>query len=291
MTVRGGPGTISALVLALSLPLLAGACGHAQTGHAEAPPLTIDVFDVGQGDAVLVRSPEGHAVLYDGGPDAEQVARALDALGIERLDLVIASHNHADHIGGLARVVERFRPRYFMDNGIPHTTRSYERLLLAVEASGAELLEPTARTIELGSVALRVIPPPGRASWGQNDNSVAVAVELGRFRALLAGDAEGRAWAWWLEQHPTSLRPVDLLKASHHGSRHGDVAGALDRLRPRVVVIGVGAGNPYGHPHDGALELYRRAGARILRTDRDGSVRIEAWATGEMRVTHPHPHP
>jgi beta-lactamase superfamily II metal-dependent hydrolase len=87
------------------------------------------------------------------------------ANGVSAVSLAIASHNHADHIGGLAEVVGLFRPQFYMDNGVPATTRTYERLLGAVNAAGSQLLEPTLRRIQLGEVWLQVVPPPGIAAW------------------------------------------------------------------------------------------------------------------------------
>ena len=247
------------------------------------PPLRIAFLDVGQGDAVLIESPSGQAVLYDGGPASEAAVRYLEQRGVDTLDLVVASHNHADHIGGLAAVVRRYRPRFYLDNGIAATTLTYRRVLEAVDAAGSQLLEPTSRRISLGEAVLHVLPPPGQPGWDQNDNSVGLLVEYGTFRLLLAGDAEGRQWEWWLRQPAALLQPVHVHKASHHGSRNGDTARALSRLRPEVVVIGVG-GNSYGHPHAEALALYQSQGATVYRTDQHGTVVVEAQRSGQYRI-------
>ncbi len=272
------------------LALVLGACAAppapipADRPIEPAGELEIHVLDVGQGDAILIRTPEGRTVLYDGGPSRTAALDHLRELGVESLDLVVASHPHADHIGGLAAVIEAYRPPSVLDNGLPHTTQTYERYLVAVHEAGSRLLEPEARTLTLGSVALDVLPPPGVASWGLNDNSVGIVVRFGAFRMTLGGDAEGRQWAWWLDEGHVPEGPVEVHKASHHGSRNGDTAGAIGRLAPRTVVIGVGAGNQFGHPHDEALALYRGVGATIVRTDRDGTVSITATSDGRFRV-------
>jgi competence protein ComEC len=197
---------------------------------------------------------------------------------------VIASHAHADHIGGLPGILVAYRPGFVLDNGIPHTTATYERFLAAVEASGASLLEPTRRTITLGDVRLHVLPSPVRAAWGHNDNSVGVIVEYGAFRASLTGDAEARLFAWWLETVPDLLGRVSVHKASHHGSEHGDTDAALARLRPEIVIASAGPGNAYGHPHGAALARYAAAGAVVYRTDRNGTLVVHASADGTHRV-------
>jgi competence protein ComEC len=249
--------------------------------------LELHFFDVGQGDAVLIRAPSGRSVLYDGGPDGERLMALLDSAGVTSLELVIASHNHADHIGGLAEVIERYRPRFVLENGIPHTTRTYERFLRAVVTAGSQRLEPGRRTIMLDSVRLVVLPPPGNAALGQNDNSVGLRVEFGEFSATMLGDAEPRQQDWWLGTHPYLFGPVQVHKASHHGSANGDTPAMLGVLRPSVVVIGVGADNRYGHPHPDMLTLYREFGVDVYRTDVHGTVKILAQEDGKIHILTP----
>jgi competence protein ComEC len=244
------------------------------------PGLELHFFDVGQGDAVLIRAPDGRAVLYDGGESGDRLLAHLERVGVTSLELVIASHNHADHIGGLAAALERYRPRFVLENGIPHTTRTYERFLRAVADAGSQLLAPSRRVILLDSVRLTVIPPPGVAPMGHNDNSVGLLIEYGEFRATLLGDSEPDQQRWWLEHHGDLLGPVHVHKSSHHGSARGDTPEMLRSLRPEAVIIGVGADNRYGHPTDAALALYRDVGARVYRTDRHGSVTVEAGGGG-----------
>jgi competence protein ComEC len=103
---------------------------------------------------VLIRAPGGQVVLYDGGRYRDRALQYLQAAGVTRVDLVIASHADFDHINGLIDVVSFYRPRFFMANGVPHTTQTYAALLEAMAAAGSQLLEPTARTITLGEVSL-----------------------------------------------------------------------------------------------------------------------------------------
>jgi competence protein ComEC len=269
---------------AAPLPRVAAPIG-ASDPDAISPVLTLRFLDVGQGDAVLIRAPTGQTVLYDGGDRGSDLVGRLRALGVTEITLVIASHNHADHIGGLADVIRSFRPTYVMENGLPHTTRTYERFLEAIEAAGSQLLEAERRTIRLGDAELIIIPPPGRSSWDQNENSIGVLVRYGSFRATLMGDAEHRQFGWWLQSHRDVFEPVHVHKASHHGSRNGDTPAALRALRPEVVVIGLGGDNSYGHPHAEALARYQQVGATICRTDTHGEISIEASPDGAYRVT------
>ena len=247
--------------------------------------LELHFIDVGQGDAVLVQAPDGQVVVYDGGRSAMTALEYLRSIGVQNVNLVIASHAHADHIGGLVEIVDTYRPGFFLDNGIPHTTLVYERLLNAVLAAGSQLLEPGERRISLGEVTLHVLPVPGLSSWGHNDNSVGVMVEYGEFRASLTGDAEPRQFDWWLATVPEAFAPVQVHKASHHGSRNGDTEAGLARLQPKVVVVSAGANNPYGHPHTAALERYATVGATVYRTDLHGHVIVQADRDGSFEVT------
>jgi competence protein ComEC len=280
------------VLLALSLGLGTFGCTAPGTGLPAsgtpdlAPPpglLSLHFLDVGQGDAVLIEAPTGQHVLIDAGP-SEEVVETLRSLGVESLDLFIVSHNHADHIGGAAEVLRSFPVRFFLDSGIPHTTLTYQRMLEALEESEVPVLDPEYRAIDIGPVLLTILPPPGDPDLGHNDNSVGVTLSFGAFRASFAGDAEGRLWRHWLSAHPEDLAPVDVHKASHHGSRNGDIPEAMERLRPTLVVISAGGENRYGHPHPEALELYRRAGAEVQVTAGSGPVRIRARGDGSFRV-------
>lgn len=242
----------------------------------------IHFLDVGQGDAAVIRSPEGKVALVDAGRGGSVLA-ALAALGIESIDIVIASHAHADHIGGLQRVITSVPVRYYMDNGEPHTTATYMNLMRTLEASEITYLEATERTIELGSVKLRVLPPPG---WSDhNNNSVGLVVEYGEFKALFTGDSEAGELQYFLSR---GVPDVTVLKAPHHGSRNGVTPAWLDTTRPEVVVISCGLNNQYGHPHEWALRYYEAVHAEVFRTDLDGNVTVRAVAKGSFDVVTGH---
>ena len=243
---------------------------------------------MGQGDATLIRSPTGQVALIDAGPahsaDSPGIGDHLRRLAVDRIDLLVASHNHADHIGGVPEVLGIVPVRFFMDNGIPHTTLTYRRMLEAMLEADVPLLEPERRTIDLGAVVLEILPPPGDEALGHNDNSVGVVLRYGDFRATFAGDAEETLWGYWLRTTPEALEPVHVHKASHHGSRNGDIPEAIERLRPEWVVVSAGRGNRYGHPHAEALALYRSVGARVVTTARAGSITVRVAPDAEFAV-------
>ena len=242
-------------------------------------------LDVGQGDAVLIRSPSGQNVLYDGGRRDVEVLGYLREMNVQSLDLVIASHSDADHIGGLAEVVRYYKPRFFMDNGVVHPTQIYRSLLEAVQAAGSQLLEASGQRIGVGEASLQILPPPADVSLDSNDQSIGLVISYGAFTAAMTGDTEGAELNWWANNTPSLLEPVDIYKSSHHGSSNGDTPLSMDRFSPEVVVISVGADNSYGHPTQEALRLYQAVGATIYRTDQQGTVTVEARADGSYTVT------
>lgn len=205
----------------------------------------------------------------------------LRALRVDTIDLLVASHNHADHIGGITGVLAGTTVRFYLDNGVPHTTATYERTIQAVATRGVQYLRPTARTITLGAARLLVLPPPPHAQ-DQNNSSVGILIDYGAFRALLTGDSEQLELQYWLEHD--SIPRVTVVKVAHHGSRNGTSRAWAERTRPAVAVISVGAGNSYGHPSPQAVAQWEAVGARVYRTDRDGTVIIQAKRDGSYIV-------
>jgi beta-lactamase superfamily II metal-dependent hydrolase len=238
--------------------------------------LTVDFLDVGQGDSILIRSPEGKTALIDAGPTRDGAVRALQRKGIESLDLVIVSHHHSDHYGGMAQVVHDFKPKYFVATGSAHTTKSYLKLLEAVRKEGITAIEPTAklRKIELGTVTLTMFPQPPENHRDENDNSIGVRLQFGQFAVLLTGDSESDERRWWITHNPDLIRDCTILKLAHHGSRNGTDQRWLDLVQPEIVVASLGRDNDYGHPHSETLSLLRRNEIPLLRTDQRGTITI-----------------
>lgn len=257
---------------------LVAQCLAVSVAPAQEPSLLILQINVGQGDAALAITPTNKRLLIDAGRSDADVANFLSLLGIDTLHLVVASHNHADHIGGMATVLSHFVTRAYLDNGIPHTTATYARTLAAIERSGAQYLNPTARTISLDSVRVRVISPPFDQA-DQNNGSVGLLLEFGEFRALYTGDSEQRELEAWVRAG--GIPHVTLLKVAHHGARNGTTESWIATTRPRVVLISVGP-NGYGHPAPEVELAWQRSGARVYRTDVHGH--IEVIATRDARL-------
>ena len=280
------------LALLLSLILILTSCGVSITELEPVKPdpnlptgeVKVHFIDVGQGDAVLIQGTGGQNVLYDGGRRNADALEYLQRIGITKLDIVIASHPDADHVGGLDKVIEFYKPRFYMDNGVIATTQVYKDVLEAVSTAGTSLLDSTRRTISLGEATLEIIPPPNDPDFNRNNNSIGLILDFGDFETALTGDAEEEEFAWWLSNTPEYLREVEIYKSAHHGSSNGDTAEGIAVLSPEVVVIGVGEGNNFGHPTNQALELYESVNATVLRTDEKGDVVITGISDGSYSI-------
>jgi beta-lactamase superfamily II metal-dependent hydrolase len=261
----------AALLLALSTP-----------ARAKDSRLRVDFIDVGQGDAALITSPTGKTVLIDGGPH-EASASLVSFLGERRrgpLDLILLTHRHADHLGGLPAVVETIGARMFMDAPTPHPGREREHLMHALERAHVPIRDATpGRRIDLGSGAtLTLIGPPEPPIVGSrsdvNANSVVARLDFGETSFLFMGDAETPTERWLLARRADVRARV--LKVAHHGSRFSSTARFLDAVAPAIAVISVGAGNDYHHPAPGTLRRLQGRGVTIHRTDLEGTVTIES---------------
>jgi competence protein ComEC len=268
--------TRARLAAALAILVLLAAVAFAG-GEGREPPLAalrVTALDVGQGDATLLEPPRGDPVLVDGGPPGEGAASALDRLGVDRLAAVVVTHDQSDHAGGLFEVLAS-RPVAALVTAEPAP-----RLEAAARAAGARVV-PVAEGsgLDFGPLRLDVLWPPRDAVAGTAagaDPNAASLVLAARYRAwdvLLTGDAESEA---------TDLDPgpVDVLKVAHHGSDDAGLAALLDRSAPRVALIEVGAGNPYGHPTPATLATLAERSLCILRTDLDGDLTVEVGQAG-----------
>jgi competence protein ComEC len=283
--------------LVVSVSGLAGALivWPALAGMAARGTVEIVVLDVGQGDAIAIRSPRGRWALIDAGPatdgfDAGErvVLPYLRRRGAGRLEALILTHPDLDHIGGAEAVLDGLDVRTVFDPGIPSPGSAYLDVLESVDREDAPWLPLRAgRTVELDGVELRVLSPPGDGdhepgAWSRNDGSVVLLLRFGDFTALLTGDAEAEAEARLVRTGGTG--PVDVLKVGHHGSSTSTTPTFLERVAPQAAVISVGRGNRYGHPAPEVMARLEAMGVRIYRTDRDGTLTVRARREGTFQV-------
>jgi len=269
---HGAVAAVAAAALLPWLPLLPRPGGWAEL-HA---------IDVGQGDAIALRSSRGRWVLVDAGrawrggdAGASTVVPYLRRAG-GPLVATIITHAHADHVGGMASVVRALRPRRLYDPAFVAPGGSYRAALRTAREIGAtwQRVRP-GDSLVVDDVVLRFLAPD--SAWAAslddpNDASTIVLARIGSVRFLLTGDAE-RGEEEWLLARAASLR-ADVLKVAHHGSSTSSTDAWLDAVRPRIALVSVGALNSYGHPSLDRMHAMARRGARVLRTDRLGSIVI-----------------
>ncbi|MBS1878252.1 MAG: ComEC/Rec2 family competence protein [Actinobacteria bacterium] len=270
---RAGRAALLAAALAVAVALVAAGAvalrGGPGPGSEDSPyGLRVEVLDVGQGDAILLQPAAAPAVLVDGGPPGDRLEAKLAAAGVESLGAAVVSHDQADHAGGLGELLGSFPVARLLYGA------SSSRLIAAARAAGARPVQiARGDTVRSGSLRLEVLwPPPELAAeppGGTDANQLALVllVRWHRFSMLLSADAEA-------ESVPLDPGQVDVLKVAHHGSDDAGLSELLDRTRPRLAVISVGDGNPFGHPTPGTLTTLARHRVPVLRTDLAGTVEI-----------------
>jgi competence protein ComEC len=241
-----------------------------------APPpkgLRISFLDVGQGDAVLVQTATA-AMLVDEGPPEADVAHQLRRLGVRRLALLVLTHPQRDHVGGAADVLRHVGVDRVLDPRIPFPSPSEHAALAAARVRNVPIdVARAGREYRIGRLRIRILWPsePGAPYEDPNQHAVVLVVSYGEIDALLTADAESDVTV------PLRPPPVEIMKVGHHGSADELLPELLTMTHPRVAVISVGEGNPYGHPAPSTLAtLDAVPGLRIYRTDRDGRVVVES---------------
>ena len=254
--------------------------------------LRISVLDVGQGDAILVEL-QGRRMLIDGGPDPARLSVELDALipsWDRKIDVLVASHPHEDHLAGLPRLLDRYQIRSILGaetRGGGPASASWRELLLNRQVTYHTVTTGTA--FMLGSARLKVLWPdqaalkyqPADGGSALNNRSIVLRLDVSGFSALFTGDIESNVDALIARRLEG---PVDMLKAPHHGSATASSRTLLQAADPRLSVISVGEKNSYGHPASATIDRLGERGGAVLRTDLDGTVSVTVQSTG-IKVT------
>lgn len=261
----------------------------------------LDIFflDVGQGDAAFVRFPDGKTMVVDGGERSERFdygARVLVPflrhMGVGRIDVVVASHPHNDHIGGLVALLQQMEVGHFVDGGQVYDSWTAKRIRQLVSERGVRYHRVAAgdSLVGLGGVGGLVLHPnekfvdaAGASSAGLNNGSVAFSLDYGAVRVLFTGDMEeetdGAILAWG------SRVKAQLLKVAHHGSRTSSQPHFVEAVHPELAIMSLGFRNKFKHPAPEVVARYLRLGARVLRTDRTGAVRVRIDGAGMVVET------
>ena len=255
--------------------------------------LEVVFLDVGQGDAAFVRFPDGKTMVVDGGERnayfdcGEQVLLPfLRYMGVRRVDVVLASHSHNDHIGGLVTLLEQMEVGYFLDSGQVYDSWTAQRLQELIDERNVRYYRVAAgdSLAGLGGVAGLVLHPTtafvdadGNVPFGLNNGSVVFSLQHGAVRVLFTGDVEQEtdpvilAWGARLQ--------AQLLKVAHHGSRTSSQPLFIEAVAPAVAVMSLGEGNKFKHPAPEVVARYAAHGARVLRTDHTGAVQVRIDGT------------
>ena len=241
------------------------------TIQAEDVLLRVDFLNVGQADCALL-STNGHYMVIDGGNngDADTILSYLEGQGVEKLDAVVGTHPHEDHIGSLDAIINHFDVDAVYMPKIMHTSKTCEDVLDAVANKGLKIKSPSpGDTIDFNGLEIEVLGPQ-REYKDFNNNSIVLKVNAGETAFLFTGDAEETAEKDIL-QADYDLQ-ADVLKVGHHGSSTSSSQAFLQAVKPKYAVISVGVGNSYHHPEEEALQRLQSIGAEIYRTDLQGNI-------------------
>ena len=269
---RGGGARVAAATVVLA------AVAWPAAGLGGATGITVTFLDVGQGDAAVVRGPDGGTILIDAGPEPDQVATDLATLGVRRIDLAVASHGHADHVEGFPAVLARHPVGLLLEPGCPVDSPSYRRFLDAVRDEEVPVRHPRGGSaMRVGALVVQILGPDGCAPDSPNDDSLVLRILLGGVPIVLfPGDAEVPAQRDLLEDEDPITAVV--LKVPHHGGDTSD-PGFLRAVDATVAVVSTGP-NDYGHPHPVVLAALRADGMAVYRTDRSGDVTVRFGPDG-----------
>ena len=266
--------TKRAAVIVLCMSLLLCMCVSVD---AERAPLTVYVLDVGQGDAVLMRTEQGD-ILIDAGTEASEtyLCLRLEQLGVRRLKLAIFTHFDEDHIGGADGVLRHFPTECVWVGGGADTSEASGRLIRAIDETHTEMISASVGTrLSLGTLTLTVLFPFIPTIQEGNAAGLVVMARFGRIQMLFMGDAEAEQESAIMERYSKPSLNADLYKVGHHGSQGASSEMFLQYVSPEYAVISCGASNHYGHPAGMVLERLEVSGATVLRTDLLGELVFE----------------
>jgi len=236
--------------------------------------LSVHFINVGQGDSILLQLPDNQTMLIDAGPTeaGPTVVSYLQKQGIKKIDYLVDTHPHADHIGGMDAVIQAFDIGKVYMPRVTTTTESFESVLRSLQAKGLKITPAKAGLTVLNENGLKIsfLAPCGSGYEDLNNWSAVLKVQFGDNSFLLTGDAQSESEQEMLASG-ANLK-ADVLKVGHHGSHSSTTPAFLKAVSPKYAIISVGAGNDYGHPHHETLAKLASAGVKVCRTDRDGTV-------------------
>ncbi len=233
--------------------------------------LNILFFDVGQADSQLIIC-NGKTMLIDAGnsKDGEKLVNGIKALGISKLDYVIGTHVHEDHIGGMSYIIDSFDiGAFYLPYNTNTTSSYYKRLLTSISNKGLEITEAViGEKIEFSSAICEIMSVDNNEPENANLASIILQISYGTQKYLFMGDAETE------NEKSRNWEDIDVLKVGHHGSNTSSSEKFLKQVLPEIAIISVGEGNSYGLPKDKIIDRFEKMGTTIYRTDEDGTIQI-----------------
>jgi competence protein ComEC len=268
-------------IISLGFPIINGQSDNNNNNNNN-NKLTIIFLDVGQGDSILIIFPNQKTILIDGGEhdQSDTILSLLKEYNIEKIDNVVATHPHADHIGGLLNIIQNVPIGKIYDTGQEHNTQTFENYLDLIESKRIpfNLARENNEIDDLDSkVDIKILNPPEPLFVGTgndiNDNSIVLKLTYSNFSILFTGDI-GEIPEERLVSNENIIKDIDILKVPHHGSKYSSTVEFLQTVNPQIAVISVGEDNRYGHPHLETLERLENQESikHIFRTDIDGTI-------------------
>lgn len=242
--------------------------------------LKVYFFDVGQGDSEYIKTPDGKDILIDGGPDdkvLQELGKVMD-FGDRRIDLVVLTHPHADHLTGLVDVILRYDIGEVWESGVEYPSATYDVWKSEIKNKNIPdkfVSASDEKDFNIGAIKFLVLYPLSSLKNQKIDNlnnaSVVTELKDGNFTSLFLADAEKSVQGKFLDK----LSKTTIVKVGHHGSENGLLEDVLKVTRPAIAVIEVGKDNKYGHPAASTIALLKSYAAQIFRTDQDGTVEVD----------------
>ncbi len=266
---------ISILLTGCTLPI----SEPASSGAASSDYLRVHFIDVGQADCALIQCGDEFMLIDGGNPsDSSRVVSYLLSQGVEELKMVVGTHPHSDHIGGLAGVLAVFPTEMVLSPTTTYGSKAFDKFMYYIDQQGLEVTIPSpGDTYTLGSATVTVLGPVKTSYEDVNNTSIVLMIQLGNSRFLFTGDMEAQAERDLLDSGADVK--ADVLKVGHHGSHSSTTYRFLREVAPTYGVISVGKDNSYGHPHEEPLSRLRDADVTVYRTDLMGN--IVAFTDGE----------